>query len=107
VIALANSPFGYPVGYPVWRHAAFIAINLTFGWLFLTRPRWLIWPCAILALQIFSGHGANAVRMWRDKAQIDWLSVAVIAIMLLALAVAARVSFRETFSALTASPLPE
>ena len=88
VAALLISSFAahnYPVGYPAWRHGAFIAINPAFGWLFLSRPYWLIWPYTPLVMQILAGHGANVVNLWRRGARMDWISVLVVAIALLGL----------------------
>ena len=65
----------YPQSYPMWRHAVFIIINTTFAAWFLQRPSWLIWPYAILVLQIFNGHGIDAWTLWLHERRIDWPSV--------------------------------
>ena len=76
--AIAIPTFGamaYPPTYPLWRHLIFIVIDTAFGALFLRRPTWLIWPYALLVLQIYNGHGVGAWTMWQREGRIDWVSV--------------------------------
>lgn len=63
VIAMAVPAFAtitYSAGYPAWRHVMFVLVNAGFAWLFLSRPVWLIWPYAVLTIQVIQGHGAAA-----------------------------------------------
>ena len=61
---------------PAWRHLMFIGINITFAALFIHRPRWLVWPMALLTIQILSGHGVDAWHAWVDRHEIAWIHVA-------------------------------
>jgi multidrug transporter EmrE-like cation transporter len=67
----------YPPGYPIWRHVAFIGVNVTLAWLFLRRPIWLVWAFALLTLHILNGHGRGAWTMWVDQRRVLWISVFV------------------------------
>jgi hypothetical protein len=78
VAAIAIPAFGamaYPPTYPLWRHLIFIVVNTIFGALFLQRRTWVIWPYALLVLQIYNGHGVGAWRLWQREDRIDWVSV--------------------------------
>jgi hypothetical protein len=44
--------YAYPSTYKLARHLLFTAINVGFSWLLLVRVRWVIWPMALLTLQI-------------------------------------------------------
>jgi hypothetical protein len=79
--ALISPPFGrwaYPSTYPVWRHLMFVGINITFAVCFIRRPRWLVWPMALLTIHILSGHGVDAWRAWVDRGEIEWIHVATV-----------------------------
>jgi hypothetical protein len=67
----------YEPGYPIWRHVIFIVIDGSLVWLFGRRPRWLVWPYALLTLQVLNGHGRGAWSLWVEHHQVDWISVAV------------------------------
>ena len=47
---------------PWWEHALFVAINLTFGLLFVLRVKWLAWPFLALTLQQLWSHGGDIIR---------------------------------------------
>jgi hypothetical protein len=66
----------YPADYSAWRHVTFVLVNTGFAWFFLSRPVWLIWPYAVLTIEVIHGHGSGAWRLWRQAARIDWISVA-------------------------------
>ena len=71
----AFARMAYPVEYPPARHLIFIAIVWAFAYLFLRRPRWLIWPSLALTAQVVYGHGMYA---WRHLAQskgIEWVHI--------------------------------
>jgi hypothetical protein len=76
---------------------AFIVVNTTFAALFLRRPIWLIWPYALLVLQIYQGHGLGAWTLWRRETQIDWVSVMTVlaATLGLVLVIADRMDRRQ------------
>jgi hypothetical protein len=76
----------YPATYPPLRHVAFVIVNSLAAFLFLKRPRWLIWPYLVLTLQVLQGHGARLWRTWVDEHQINWIDVIVISGVLLGLA---------------------
>ena len=95
VVATLIPSFGavaYPSGYPVWRHVLFIAINVSMAWLLFGGVRWVIWPIALLTVQIYYGHGRHAWVVWRDEARIEWIDLlaAFGATLLLVFLVAAR-----------------
>jgi hypothetical protein len=71
---------------PARRHAAFVAINLACALGFAFRPRWFVAPFALLVAQQLVSHGGQALREWRDAGRVDVASLAVLAIMPLALA---------------------
>jgi len=79
--AIAVPRFGamaYPTTYPLCRHLLFIAINTSFGVVFLRRPTWLIWPYTLLVLQNFNEHGVAAWTLWQRESRIDWVSVVTV-----------------------------
>ena len=82
----------YPYGYPLWRHALFIAINVSVAWLFLKQSPWVIWPVALMTLQIYNGHGRYAWMAWSRESRIAWIDLLTVAgaSVLLLLLVAAR-----------------
>ena len=61
---------------PPWRHALFVAINLVAAWGCWRRPRWFIWPFALLLLQQLYSHGHDLAQAW--PARIDWRSLLVV-----------------------------
>ncbi len=77
----------YPTGYPASRHIAFITIDILTAYLFLIRPRWLIWPCLILAAQVFYSHGLHASQVWRQNHRMDWADSVPIAVALYGLTI--------------------
>ena len=81
VAAIATANFralAYPATYPLWRHVLFVVINISFGALFLRRATWLIWPYALLVLQIYNGHGVYAWTLWYREGRIDWISIVTV-----------------------------
>ena len=82
----------YPYGYPLWRHALFIAINVSVAWLFLKRSSLVIWLVALMTLQIYNGHGRYAWMAWSRESRIAWIDVLTVigATVLLLLLVAVR-----------------
>ena len=68
----------YPPGYPAWRHAIFVAIDLALAGLFLRRPAWFVWAFAALAVQVCYGHGQHAWASWRRDGEIVWLDAAAL-----------------------------
>ena len=93
VLALASPAFArlwYPPTYPVWRHVAFIGITSMFAWLFLRRSTWLIWLFALLTVQIYNGHGRQALLRWTTERHIAWFDVVTVvgaSVLLMLLAV--------------------
>jgi len=67
----------YEATYPLWRHVLFIAIDSALVLLFLRRPSWFVWVFTALTIQILTGHGRGAWRIWTNEHRIDWISVAV------------------------------
>jgi hypothetical protein len=68
----------YPPGYPAWRHAIFVAIDLAVAGLFVWRPPWFVWAFAALTLQVFYGHGRQALASWQRDGDIAWLDAAAL-----------------------------
>ena len=75
---------------PAWRHALFVAINLGAAAGMLTRPRLFVPAFAVLCGQQLASHGEAAYRAWVDLHRIDVASLAVLALMPLALALLVR-----------------
>ena len=82
----AIARFGYPAEYPAARHLIFIAIDFTMAYLFLVRPRWLIWPSLVLAAQVVSSHGSHAWQVLTQRQGIEWQDLAVVVFALASLA---------------------
>ena len=89
--------YAYPYGYPLWRHALFIAINVSVAWLFLRRSRWVIWLVALMTLQIYNGHGRYAWMTWSRESRIAWVDLLTVigATVLLLLLLAVREGSRS------------
>jgi hypothetical protein len=68
----------YPPGYPALRHLAFIAINIAFSRLFLSRPKWFVLVYGLLTIQVILGHGMGAWYLWREQQRAEWTSVIVV-----------------------------
>ena len=71
---------------PAWRHALFVVINVGAAAGMLTRPRLFVPAFAVLCGQQLASHGEAACRAWVDVHRIDVASLAVLALMPLALA---------------------
>jgi hypothetical protein len=103
VAAVLIPAFGetaYPGTYPLWRHVLFILINITFAWLLLRQVRWVVWPFALLALQIYNGHGRAAWMAWSSESRFAWIdiltTVGATVFLVLLMASKRRVSERPT-----------
>ena len=66
-------------GSPVWRHALFTGIDTLGAVLLVQRPRWLVFPAALLTLQQFGSHGSRVLRWWQADRAIDWISIVLLA----------------------------
>jgi len=75
----------YPAMYPPLRNVAFIIVNSLAAFLFLKRPRWLIWPYLVLTAQVLQGHGVQLWQTWVDVHQINWIDVIFVSGVLLGL----------------------
>ena len=83
--------FLYSPAYPWWRHIIFIGINGTLAWLLPRPPSWLVWPYAVLTLQVLFSHGLGGWQNWIRTGRINWLdpvSVVLVPALLLVLVVA-------------------
>jgi hypothetical protein len=83
----AFARIAYPPNYPPLRHIVFIVIDAASAYLFLIRPRWLIWAFLILAAQVLYSHGTHTVQTWQESHQINWVDPTVIAITLYGLTI--------------------
>ena len=70
------------------RHGVFVGLDALLAVGFARPPRWLALPVALLCAQQLFSHGGDVVRAWQDARRVDWASVAVVATMPAALAVA-------------------
>ena len=80
----------YSSTYPVWRHVAFIVITTAFAWLFFRRSDWLLWLFALLTLQIYNGHGRQAIQRWTNEGRVGLIDIVTVigaTVILLLLAV--------------------
>jgi len=81
VAALAIPAFAnmaYPRTYPPVRHITFVVVDSLTGLLFLSRPRWFIWPYLLLTVQILQGHGLGGWRTWVNKHQVNWIDAVTV-----------------------------
>ena len=90
-------PFLYPADYPWWRHIIFIGINGTLAWQLPRPSSWLVWPFAVLTLQVLYSHGLGGWQHWNETWSINWLDpISVIGVpVVLVLLIVARVSSRQ------------
>jgi len=73
----------YAPTYPPLRHVTFVTVDSLGAWLFLLRPRWLIWPYLLLTLQVMQGHGVRAWQTLVHEHQINWIdAITVLGILL-------------------------
>ena len=73
----------YPPMYSALRHVIFVIVDSLGAWLFLRRPRWLIWPYLVLTLQVLQGHGVRAWQTLVNEHQINWIdAVTVLGVLL-------------------------
>lgn len=70
------------------RHGVFVAVDAGLALGFAWPPRWLAIPVGFLCAQQLFSHGGDVVRTWQEARRVDWASVAVVATMPVALAVA-------------------
>ena len=52
---------------PPLEHAAFVVINLFFGFAFVLKVTWVQWPFLLLTLQQVWSHGGDLVRGLMEK----------------------------------------
>jgi hypothetical protein len=64
------------------RHLVFVAINALVAAGLWLRPPFFAWAFLALAVQQLASHGGAAVRAWTTERRIDWLSLAVVAVVL-------------------------
>lgn len=75
VLIPAFAETAYSATYPLWRHLVFIIINVTFAWLLVRQVQWVVWPFALLNLQIYSGHGRAAWMAWSRESRFAWIDI--------------------------------
>jgi hypothetical protein len=61
----------------VWRHELFVGLNLVLAALLALRPRWALWPIALLSLQQIPSHGSDFVKSFSEPV-VDWPSLGVV-----------------------------
>lgn len=92
----------YSDAYPLWRHALFIAVNVSAAWLLLKRIRWAVWVVALVTAQIYYGHGRYAWNSWVRDSRIEWIDLLTTlgATLLLILLIAISIRSARTYRAL-------
>ena len=90
-------------GSPTWRHLLFAGIDTLGAWLLLRRPRWLVFPMALLTAQQFQSHGSRIVTWWNRDRSLDWISI----ILLIALSATVALLWRERADARATYANPE
>jgi hypothetical protein len=68
------------------RHAVFVLVNAAAAALLARRPRWVVLPIAILAVQQLASHGADLVRSLSTPGPLDVASLGVVVFFPLLLA---------------------
>jgi len=68
-----------------WRHGVFIIVNIIGAWLILWRPPWTVIPFSIVTVQSLYSHSHRMISWWTKNKQIDWISIAVLIVLPLAL----------------------
>ena len=71
--------------YPPLRHVTFVIVDGLGAFLFLSRPRWFIWPYLVLTLQVLQGHGVRAWQTWVQEHQLNWIDAITVSGILLGL----------------------
>src|SRR4051794_1570431 len=64
------------------RHLVFVAINALVAVGLLRRPPFFTWAFMALAIQQLMSHGGDVVRTWTKERRVDWISVAVLVVVL-------------------------
>lgn len=64
------------------RHLVFVGINALVAVGLWRRPPFFAWVFVVLALQQLMSHGGEIVRAWTKEHRIDWLSMAVLAVVI-------------------------
>jgi hypothetical protein len=77
------------------RHGVFVGVDAALAVGFAWPPWWLALPVALLCAQQLFSHGGDVVREWQAARRVDWASVAVVATMPAALAVAVAEGLRR------------
>jgi hypothetical protein len=81
----AFAKIAYSPNYPPLRHITFVIVDSLASFLFLSRPRWFIWPYMVLTVQILQGHGWHGWRTWVESHQLNWIDAIVVSGALLGL----------------------
>jgi hypothetical protein len=82
------------------RHLVFVAVNALVAVGLWRRPPFFAWAFLVLALQQLTSHGGDVVRAWTQERRIDWLSLAVLAVV----STTAALLLRERYRAGRAGP---
>jgi hypothetical protein len=78
-----------------WRHAAFCGIDLVCAWCLIKRPKWFVVAFLLLTFEAIWGHGKHAWLLWHMQSRIDWLSLAVLIVVPLAMALLVKDARRQ------------
>src|ERR1700722_19303821 len=73
-----------------FRPALFVVVNAVVAVGLLRRPPWFVWPFSILTAQQLYSHGRDLWLTWSGEGRVDWMSLAVLAVMPLTLAMLVR-----------------
>lgn len=69
---------------PWWRHLLFVLIDIACAIGLWVRPRWFVWPFALLFLQQCSSHGVAFAR-GIAQGEVRWLDGGVVLFLLITL----------------------
>lgn len=83
-VAVYVHPAFSPGGSPA-RHAVFAVIYAICAFLFLRRPLWFVFVFALVAAETVWSHGMHAWRLLQNEERFDWLSIAVVLLVPVAL----------------------
>jgi hypothetical protein len=68
---------------PAWRHALFAVVDVAVGLGLWRRPKGFLLVFSLLGIQQLYSHGRKALQIYQNSHQVDWLSILVLAAILL------------------------
>jgi hypothetical protein len=74
----------YGPGYPAWRHAAFTVADAFIAWVALRHPHRLFFALLAFSIEQLATNGVAAWREWTATRHVEWATVVVIALLVVA-----------------------